>query len=294
MFTGLFIDSFVLTPYVEVSNTEVNWSIAAGPGQNYTPNVLSELDFQSIKGRGIGLEGGYIHRLNDKWALYIEAEARTSSLDSGDVRDSDYHGDNRTEEFSRSYAETSGDKDERISGAIGFKYRWFGNRGHYVTLIVGMQELDFDLDIAKGVVYIPEENRGMEIEDLKSSYDSHFESNYFAFGTEHVFQWGTLGLRIERHQLEFDSTANWNLRGEFAHPVSFSQTGEGEALLWTLCYSYPLNDSWDVYATFNDRSYEVKDGYDHSFFQDGSSYVTRLNKVELDQKAYNVGFRYIF
>lgn len=294
MFTGLFIDSFQIAPYIELSKADLVWSVAAGPGLNYSPNVLSELSFEDLKARGGGFTISHINKLNDKVAFYIEGDIASSDISTGSARDSDYFGDNRTEEFSRSYSKTKGDGLKKKLGAMGFKYRWMSNRGHYVSVLIGMSDFQYDINMKDGVQYIPIESRGIQLTGLDSTYDSIFKSEFIALMSEHAFPFGTLGLRIEQHKTEFDAKANWNLRQDLAHPISFAQTGEGDGYVVVLGYSYAINTSWDVYLNIVKRNYVISDAYDHIFMREGSSVVTRLNEVDYEDYSSQAGFRYIF
>lgn len=294
MFTGLFIDSFQISPYIDQSSTDLTWNIAAGPGSNFSPNVLSEISFDGVKIRGGGVAIAYLNKLNDRIAFYVEGDLSRSSGGTGKARDSDYLGDNRTEEFSRTYAEAKGHGSYRDEAALGFKYRWLSTRGHYFSVLIGMSEVGFDVNMTDGVQFIPEENGGLQILGLDSSYDAKFKAQFVGVMSEHAFSFGTFGLRIERHQVEFDAKANWNLRSDLAHDVSFAQTGEGDGYIATVGYSYALNESWDCYLNVTKQNLAISDGYDHTFMSDGSGFVSRLNEVRFDVLNTQIGTRYIF
>lgn len=294
MFDGLYTDALAVSPYLDHTKTDMVWSIGAGPSTNYSPNVLSELSFDQLKSRGWGLNIAYLNKLNNKWAFNLEGDYFRSSIKKGDIQDSDYEGDDRTEEFSRSYSDASGDALERKQTALGFKYRWFDTKGHYLGLMIGRHDFDFDVNMTNGVQIVPLESNGLTLAGLDSTYDSRFLSTFAAVTTEHVFNWGTVGFRYEKHDVEFDAKANWNLRSEFAHPVSFAHTGEGDGETLTLGYTYTVTKAWDVYVNWSRRQIEISDGYDHTFFVDGSSIVLRLNNVDYDSESMQGGVRYIF
>lgn len=293
MFAGLFTDAFVISPYLESAQSSLVWNIAAGPGTHYSPNILSELSFDDMKSRGLGLNLAYLNRLNDRLAFCAALDVLSTNIQSGSVQDSDYYENNRQNEFSRSYSKAEGGQQHGRFD-VGFKYRWFGNRGHYVSVLGGIQRFDQDIDISEGVQFIPQEQRGAPLSGLNSSYDSRFDSHFIALISEHAFSWGTLGIRYEMHNVEFDASANWNLRENFAHPTSFAHTAEGTGTLLLMGYSYAIADHWDLYTYLSRRSFEVSDGYDHTFLNDGSAVVLRLNEVELDIETVNAGARYWF
>lgn len=294
MFTGLFVDSFVVSPYIEQSHSEIVWDIAGGPSPYYTPNVLSELSYEKIKALGYGIQLAGLYKFSASWALYFEGNLSDASIKSGKAQDSDYAADNRGEEFSRSYADIKDDNVKDVSYCLGVKTRWFGAHGHYFTFLVGHRESEINLTVTNGTQIIPAELNGTAITGLKSTYNSDFSALFYGIGTEHVFQWGTLGLRYEIHNVDFDAQADWNLRDEFAHPKSFTHTGDGKGRALILGYSYQINRNWDAYFNFSRLKYEINNGYDQTYFATGESYVTTLNSLDYESDRYQVGIRYIF
>lgn len=291
MFDGLYTDGFVVTPYLDYAKTNLEWSISAGPSTQYSPNVLSELSFDDMKTKGWGLNLSYLKKLNNKWAFNIETDLLRSKISTGDVRDSDYAEDNRQGEFSRSYSDAKGDGTDRKTLAAGFKYRWFGNKGHYASILFGKQNYAFDIQMHNGTQVIPET---FPIPGLSSTYETETDSIFVAIASEHVFNWGTLGLRFERHDASYDAKANWNLRDDLAHPVSFAHSAEGNADVVIMGYSYTINKSWDVFVNLSRRNTSLTDGYDHVFASDGRSTVVRLNNVDMTTNAADAGVRYLF
>ena len=294
MFTGLFVDAFIFTPYVEQTKSEMVWNIANGAGANASPNILSELTFKNVKSLGYGLKIAHLNALSENIAFYVEAEYADSSVKSGTVQDSDYLGDNRTGEFSRSIADVNDDSLNSWGLAAGIKTRWFGARGHYLTFLIGHERQAVDYTMTDGVQIIPEAYSGQSLTGFNSTYNSEFESWYIKIGTEHVFKWGTIGLSYEHHDLDFYSEADWNLRADFAHPKSFTHEGEGSGKGITIAYTYPLNLQWDVFLTYTKRKNIINDGYDQVFFSDGFSVINSLNTVEYTEEQFQFGFRYIF
>lgn len=294
MFTGLFINAFIISPYVDLNNSEMDWNIAGGASPISTPNILSELQFEDIESIGYGINLAHLHKLNENLALYLEIDYSDSSIDSGNVQDSDYFGNNRTNEFSRSTADVDDDSVNRLSIGAGLKTRWFNTKGHYFTGFVGFQQHDMNYTMTNGVQHIPEEFSREPIEGLNSTYDSEYESWFIRLGTEHVFSWGTIGFSFEHHDLQFSADADWSLRDDFAHPKSFAHKGNGYGNVYTFAYTYPIKSNCDIYVNFTRREYSISNGYDQTFFSDGNSTVVRLNEVNFESDQTHIGFRYIF
>ena len=76
---------------------DLDWSIA-GNLNGTNPNIVSELTWSDLESYQLKLGGkGTIDRV-----FYLRGSAAFGWVLSGDVQDSDYNGDDRTQEFSRS------------------------------------------------------------------------------------------------------------------------------------------------------------------------------------------------
>ncbi len=296
MFTGIFIDSFVIAPYAERAETELIWSIAAGTSPLASPNILSELTYEDMKREGSGLQLSYLKVVSDVWAFNVEGDYSSTDIISGNSQDSDYYLDNRQGEFSRSYSDIASDGVERGSLALGVKAPWFKGEsdGHYVSVMLGYQQHDVDITVTNGVQIIPEELNGYIIEGLNTSYNSEFSSKYLAVSTEHSFPWGIIGLRYEKHEVDFTAEADWNLRTDFQHPVSFEHEGDGEGRVLTLGYAYKFGFNLDVFVDITHREYEIIDGDDVTFFSNGGTGRTRLNRLVYKSNNARLGIRFVF
>lgn len=294
MFTGIFIDSFVVSPYLEQSRTEFVFDVASGPSPMYSPNILSELTYTGIKSQGYGLQLAGLRKVSSDLAFYYELAHTDTGIKSGNVQDSDYSGDNRTGEFSRSYASVEDNGTNSTSYLLGAKTRWFGTHGHYITVFLGHDLTDMNLTATNGIQAIPYEASGVVLTGLNTEYNAKFSSQFYGFGTEHVFKWGTIGLLYDIRISDYRAKGNWNLRDDLAHPTSFADSGSGKGKRLKLDYSYPLDQSWDVFLNWLKVENEVHNGFNQVFLATGESSVTTLNNVSLESTAYQFGVRYIF
>ena len=88
-----------------------DWSIAAQGG---SPNIAEELVWDDVRIAQLGLRTS----IESRFGLLLEAQGAIGAVIDGDNRDSDYLGNNRTNEFSRSINESNGYVGE-ASVAIG-------------------------------------------------------------------------------------------------------------------------------------------------------------------------------
>ena len=294
MFLGLFIDTLVINTQLEMSDSELVWDIASSASATTTPNVLSELSFRDIRSLGYVINLGYMNRFDNNIAFVLEAEYADSRIQSGRAQDSDYASDNRTDEFSRSFSDIESDSINYFSLATGIKTRWLNTKGHYLSFLIGYKKHNVDITMTNGVVEIPEADAGSLIPGLNSTYNSEFRSIFAGLSTEHVFSWGTIGFRYDLYYTDLKAEADWNLRTDFAHPVSFEQVGDGKGYAATLGYTYNHNRNWDYSIDYVVTKYHIQDGYDQTYFSDTTSFIVKLNNSEYKQEAIRIGVSYNF
>ena len=294
MFFGLFIDTMVINTQLEMSDSELVWDIASSASATTTPNVLSELSFRDIRSLGYVINLGYMNRFDNNIAFVLEAEYADSRIRSGRAQDSDYASDNRTDEFSRSFSDIESDSINYFSLATGIKTRWLNTKGHYLSFLIGYKKHNVDITMTNGVVEIPEADAGSLIPGLNSTYNSEFRSIFAGLSTEHVFSWGTIGFRYDLYYTDLKAEADWNLRTDFAHPVSFEQIGDGKGYAATLGYTYNHNRNWDYSIDYVVTKYHIQDGYDQTYFSDTTSFIVKLNNSEYKQEAIRIGVSYNF
>ena len=294
MFLGLFIDTMVINTQLEISDSELVWDIASSASATTTPNILSELSFRDIRSLGYVINFGYMNRFDNNIAFVLEAEYADSRIQSGRAQDSDYASDNRTDEFSRSFSDIESDSINYFSLATGIKTRWLNTKGHYLSFLIGYKKHNVDITMTNGVVEIPEADAGSLIPGLNSTYNSEFRSIFAGLSTEHVFSWGTIGFRYDLYYTDLKAEADWNLRTDFAHPVSFEQVGDGKGYAATLGYTYNHNRNWDYSIDYVVTKYHIQDGYDQTYFSDTTSFIVKLNNSEYKQEAIRIGVSYNF
>jgi hypothetical protein len=235
-----------------------------------------------------------MNRFDNNIAFVLEAEYADSRIQSGRAQDSDYASDNRTDEFSRSFSDIESDSINYFSLATGIKTRWLNTKGHYLSFLIGYKKHNVDITMTNGVVEIPEADAGSLIPGLNSTYNSEFRSIFAGLSTEHVFSWGTIGFRYDLYYTDLKAEADWNLRTDFAHPVSFEQVGDGKGYAATLGYTYNHNRNWDYSIDYVVTKYHIQDGYDQTYFSDTTSFIVKLNNSEYKQEAIRIGVSYNF
>ena len=283
---------------------EFNWNIA-GQFDGTNPNVLSELTWSNLailEVRGAG-ELGF---LNDR--LVLEGALGIGSFINGDVQDSDYMSDNRADEFSRSHASNS--DDAIADAAVSLGYQWTGGKTYSMTqqfpsvrrrvlLQVGFSWNEQRLRMTEGVQVLsrPDLHPDIPPEGPFEGLDSTFETRWIGpwLGVEFEHRVGRrprVLAELEVHLPDYDATANWNLRDDFAHPVSFEHFADGQGYVLVLGWRGAESKVEGLQIRLRAEAWRTDRGIDRTFFADGEVIDTRLNEVNWRSALLSVGWRW--
>ncbi len=263
-----------ISPSIQYGQESLRWSVAGDTdGQN--PNILSELIWKKLQGVRAGLT--IRKRLSGRFS--VQADMSYMGIASGGVSDTDYRADNRQD---ISYEERlRSDKGYVLSFDAVVQYDVYRVFPMVVTTFVGFtnsyQHL-FMLDNAEALV---------EGKTLKTTYTPHWYGA--TAGGRFTFYVGktVFCLEFSGDLMRYAARANWNLREEFAHPVSFKHRATGYGVNGALRIAYPL---WtNVHITFNaGMAYaDTGDGEDKTFYANGKQVYTMLNGVV--RRSYHAG-----
>ena len=289
---------------------QLDWSIS-GDTNGENPNILSELNWEDIEVFQLQVAGWleiselpYLKR-----NALVLANISFGKILGGDVQDSDYATDNRGDEWSIS----ANDSDEGftidLSGAVGPIFELHKLKGVSITPLFGygfnMQALsmtngeqifsdsvtrikyfgnDAELPLAEG-----------DIPGLDSSYTAYWYGPWLGATVDYqANEKFMITAGVEYHWIEYFAQADWNLRSDFAHPVSFEHETTGTGVVWNFKGLYHLNDKWSWLCSGNIQNWETESGTDRTFFDDGRVGKTRLNQVKWNSYALTTGVQYRF
>ncbi len=262
------LDLSLVTGY-RVDN--LSWSIAGDTsGQN--PNILSELTWTDLR----------IYHLEVTTAVYIYNAALRASIGSGWIfegqnRDSDYLGDNRTNEFSRS--DNRSDSGSVLDLALGVGYRIRIAEGILdLTPLAGFAFHEQNLRMTDGYQTIPPLGA---FEGLKSTYEAHWWSAWAGLELDLQLDWFRLFAAAEFHGVfYYHATADWNLRTDFEHPNSFEHLSSGHGINVSGGVGVTILETWSLYASVFYMKWAAGAGVDRTFLAGGLPAETRLNAVD--------------
>lgn len=219
---GYQADAFFHTAYRQ---DNLDWNIAAPGG---SPNVLSELQWENL--HIAQLKGDFSLVSPSGWQL--QGRAGYGWILEGENQDSDYWGDDRTLEFSRS--NNQADRGHVFDASLGFGYR-LGLGGESGKPRLGLTPLagysyheqslrmhDFHQTVSEFGFPVPV---GTTSDELNSRYETQWHGPWLGLGLR-ASLWERIDLfgEVVHHWADYHAQANWNLRDDFEHPKSFGTT----------------------------------------------------------------------
>ncbi len=267
---------------------DVNWTIAGNIG-GQSPNILSELKWNNLEiyqfqGRG---------RVDiAKWAA-LRGTFDYGWVFNGSNQDSDYLGNNRTSEFSRSNNNSDQGSVVDLSAGIGYPFRFLPDSYDLrVTPLGGYSYHEQNLTITDGFQTIP---RTGSFGGLDSEYQTRWRmpwvgldlslksSPKFTFFGTAEYHWG-----------RYQGTGRWNLRTDFSQPKSFRHRAIAKGITGSLGVAYALTKRWDLFTGIEVQKWHTDPGIDTTFFSDGTTSDTRFNRANWNSFYVNFGSTYSF
>jgi hypothetical protein len=279
---------------------DLDWNIAGNINGN-NPDILSELSWNDLeifqtRGRAkvLLLERIYLRgTLGYGWIL------------DGEVQDSDFSGNNRTFEFSRS--NNSADNGNVLDASVGAGYQFsfaldsfdfglipligYSYHEQNLTLTDGFQTVSEPAIAPPGIIPPPVG----PFPGLDSTYETEWNGpwlglDFIAKPSEKL----TLSFTFEYHWADYYAEANWNLRTDFAHPTSFEHEADGEGYIISARWQYFFAQNWAVNLDFDYQDWSTDSGTDRTFLANGTTIETRLNEVNWTSYDLMLGIAYRF
>lgn len=277
------------------TNGQLDWNIASDLKGNSTPNVLSELEYSNLDiwknsaGGTLTIEAGTLKN------IFIQADVGKGIINSGDGRDSDYDGDNRTEEYSRSHSDITG--DNTLDFEVGAGYRWKLTPGIILKPAISYFHSRQSVRMQNGIQEITTTGRTPSegpFNNLNSTYQAEWNGFWLGGTVELNKEDHHFTIKFQHHKMDFHSEANWNLRSSFAHPKSFEQWASGGGNTFGLSYAYNFTQQWQLLFDWQKSDFSAKDGTDTVFFADGDKASARLNEANWEASGWSVGLQHQF
>ena len=268
---------------------ELSWTISPTSG---SPNILSELTWEDLETYEIKADA----RWSNASRLYFHGAFGFGWTQDGTVIDSDYLSDNRQHEYSRSYSNPKRGTVGDISAGAGYRFDLpltsNGGRLQFIPLLG--YGLNFqNLRARNGTQILSEYGNSMPLgpfDELDSTYEASWKGPWIGFdlilgfSDKHNLS-GSFGF----HWSSYEAEANWNLRDDFDHPISFEHSADGTGITASLSYSYDVSESWYWTMGFDYKNFNAESGKDTTYFYDDSYSVITFNGADWESYSLLLG-----
>ena len=273
---------------------QLDWNIA-GNFAGTTPNILSELIWSDLEIAQIA--GAARITVVDR--IVLQGRVVYGAVLNGKNQDSDYNGDYRTQEYLRSNSKGGGEIGE---GSIAFGYHWRPymaalKRYVHVTPLLGYsRELQY-LTVSDGRQTIPPTGA---IANLDSNYNAEWSGPWLGLNLRlNADARNSVIINAEYHLADYYAEANWNLREDLAHPVSFKHWTQGYGFIVSMAFRRAMAEHWDLVVRMESQKWRGRAGVDTLYTIDPTTKVlqptaTRLNEVNWQSLSAGVAATYHF
>lgn len=276
--------TLTLSSGIRVDN--LDWNIA-GNIYGTNPNVLSELTWDDLLILQLKADGKLV--MADR--LYLRGYVDYGWIFDGENQDSDYAGDDRTREWSRSNNDTNDDNVLDASLGVGYQFGpvW---KILKITPLAGYSYHEQNLVITNGHQTIPPLG---PFSGLDSTYDTEWKGPWAGVDLGVLFE-KKLAVTgsFEYHWVDYYAAADWNLRTDFQHPKSFEHDADGEGVLVSADLDLFLSEQVSLSAMITYQNFWTDDGTAQTFYASGRTSKTRLNEVNWESFAGMIGIAFIF
>jgi hypothetical protein len=266
------------------------WNIGTNGG---LPNIISELKWENIEIATLNFGASFY--VTPQWLLNIDAVY--GRVFDGDNQDSDYYGNNRTLEFSRS--NNNADEGDVYDISVSAAYKIPFNEYIEFQPAIGLSYHAQNFKMTDGYQTVSDFGFGVPLgpfSGLNNTYDSTWFGPWMGWAA--IFKPSNqlkFSLDLEYHYVDYDATANWNLRTDFAHPESFTTETNAYGLIGRLegIYQYSPSLSFDLAVNYQHWS-SNEPGKIKFFYPDSTSSTQPFNEVKWRSYGISLGLNYDF
>jgi opacity protein-like surface antigen len=278
---------------------ELDWNIA-GDNSGNNPNILSELTWDDLE----ILQIKFQNKTVIPNIFYFRASVSYGWIYDGENQDSDYLGDNRTLEYSRSNNNADDGDVWDASVGIGYPLRLGVNEIWTITPLVGYSYHEQNLKMTDGnqTIATPPFTPPLgPFSGLDSTYETEWKGPWIGLDlyikakkVESLPQRIEPYVSIEYHWADYSAEADWNLRPDFEHPKSFEHKADGDGWVLGVGFNFFLNPNWLLNFNYDYQDWSTDNGTDKTFFSNGTTSKTQLNEVNWTSHTFSLGINYRF
>lgn len=273
---------------------KLTWQIS-GDVTGDNPNIISELTWRDLLSYQMGTSGKVVW--NNR--LRLEGDFDYGWIFDGTNQDSDFSLDNRRGEFSRSDNVSDGDSVLDATAGLGYQFslqvpeNWqeFLTEELAMTLLAGYSYHEQNLRMTDGFQTIPATGA---FAGLNSTYQTEWEGPWVgleAAGQRQNFRGFS---RLEYHWANYYAQANWNLRTDFQHPVSYVHMADGFGVVFAFGGEFLINDQWSVGLKAKVQRWETDPGIIRFHLENGTTPEQQFREGKWDSYALMFSSTYLF
>ena len=161
---------------------------------------------------------------------------------------------------------------------------------------VGWSQHRQNLTMTQGFQVIPEDEPFYgAFGGLNNRYDAEWKGLWLGIASQFALaqQW-TLSTDLKYHRVDYAADANWNLRHEFMHPLSFEHQAKGVGVEAAVAVSYPMNTHTKLQFLMQYQKWQTSTGQDNTYFVAGTTSTYVLNQVNWHSQSYGLSLIYQF
>jgi hypothetical protein len=262
---------------------KLNWSIAIDD-----VNEASKVKWDELRVPQIQFSGKIM--LNHDW--FLEGYYSTGSINSGVASDTDYA---QSGQVFLNMQSSAGGSVSDVSLAVGKALNIELSNDVSILSISPLLGLSFHqqkLKMTDGVQVYPTET---SIPQLDNGYSAIWNSVWVGLGAEYLLQPDIeLNALVKFHKASYDARANWNLRHDLKHPVSFEHDADGQGSVLSVGLNYYFTRNLFFGFHIERQDWETKKGGDRTFFSSGRTEYYTLNSVKWESEVYSLALGYQF
>jgi hypothetical protein len=247
-----------------------HWSIA-GSSNGQSPNIYSELKWKHLGGQNIAAAVQW--NVWQRFSLY--ANYNKQYISSGTVNDTDYATDNRG---NSTYNETFNGNEGNTrawQAAVGFII--INNRHFSLIPFAGY-------GISRQSLHLFD--RSGNFPELNSTYNPVWKGPFLKLRSSiNIVKNLNFTADVTYSQVNYNSTANWNLIRTFMHPVSYRHHANGYGIDAAGNLVYTIYRNLQIHVGAGYYSWQTGNGTDELYLNNGQVNQTQLNE------AVRTGFR---
>jgi hypothetical protein len=278
-----------------IGSGQLSWNIAEIGG---TPNVLSELNYH-IKHLWMNQIKTRITLNQSKLkGLFVDLSGQRGVIQSGQSTDRDWKQNDRQALFSLSESDTTGDNTQQGTFSLGMSFKPISQIR--LSPMAGFSYREQNIRVQNGVQIIAThpQDLGAFTTPLNSTYYSQWKGPHIGMELAFLPQ-STSGQQFvfnaNYHWITYQATADWNLRPDFQHPVSFKQTiNRGHGISVSSNWIYPITQHFSANLGLFYQHFTGSNGVDQLYYANGTYQASHLNSAHWEFTQLMAGVIYQF